>query len=333
MNSSEKILVTGGAGYVGSALCPKLLKQGYNVRVLDLFIYDPASLDACKKYNSFETVKGDIRNKDAVQQAMKDMDCVIHLASISNDPTGDLDESLTRSVNFEAYKVLLDSAKRKGVKRFINASSSSVYGIKDEENVTEELSCNPLTYYSKYKLMSEKLVEEACDDKFTTVNIRPATICGYSPRQRLDLTVNVLTAHAASKGVITVHGGQQRRPNLTMEDITDLYVKLVETDKSLIAGKVFNVGYENMKIIEIAELVKQTLGSKRDVQIRVDETFDHRDYHISSEKIRKELGFQPKATVKDMILQVASAMEKGLVGNIEWDKYYNIRQMKLDHFA
>lgn len=331
MGTSSKILVTGGAGYVGSVLCPKLLKQGYDVRVLDLFIYDLSSLDSCKEYASFQIIKGDIRDINTVRDAMQDIDCIIHLAAISNDPTCDLDESLTRSVNYEAVKLLLDCAKESGVKRFINASSSSVFGIKKEENVTEDLSCEPLTLYSKYKLMSEKLVKDACDDEFTTVNIRPATICGYSPRQRLDLTVNILTYHALSRGVITVHGGQQRRPNATIEDVTDLYVELIETDKSLVAGDVFNFGFENMEILEIAQLVQNTL-SKRDVQIRVEETFDHRDYHISSEKIKRQLGFHPKYTVKDMIIRLAEAFDNGLIPNPENDKYYNIRKMKIEHF-
>ena len=331
MKTPPKILVTGGAGYVGSVLCPKLLKQGYDVRVLDLFIYAPSTLDACKEYEFFQIIKGDIRDINTVRDAMQDIDCVIHLAAISNDPTCDLDESLTRSVNYEAVKLLLDCAKESGVKRFINASSSSVFGIKREENVTEDLSCEPLTLYSKYKLMSEKLVKDACDDEFTTVNIRPATICGYSPRQRLDLTVNILTYHALSRGVITVHGGQQRRPNATIEDVTDLYVELIETDKSLIAGDVFNFGFENMKIMEIAQLVQKTL-SKRDVQIRVEKTFDHRDYHISSEKIKRQLGFHPKYTVQNMIVRLAEAFDNGLIPNPENDKYYNIRKMKIEHF-
>lgn len=328
----KKILVTGGAGYVGSALCPKLLKKGYDVRILDMFIYDPSSVDACKQYQSFQVIKGDIRDANTVREAMRGIDCVIHLAAISNDPTGNLDESLTRAVNYEAVKLLLDSARESGGKRFINASSSSVYGIKKEANVTEDLPCEPLTIYSRYKLMSEQLVRDAGDDEFVTVNIRPATICGYSPRQRFDLTVNALTCHAMSRGIITVHGGQQRRPNLTMEDITNLYLELIEADRSLIAGEVFNVGFENMKIIEIAELVQDTLSSKRDVQIRIEDTLDRRDYHISSEKIKRQLGFYPEFTVRDMTLRLANALEGGLIPDPEDDRYYNIRKMKLEHF-
>jgi len=334
MQKLKKILVIGGAGYVGSILCPKLLKYNYNVRVLDLLIYDPHSLGQCKDNPNFQFIKGDIRDKKMVENAMQGIDCIIHLAAISNDPTSDLDKNLTKSVNYEAIKLLLDTAKKQGVKRFINASSSSVFGIKKEKNITEELSCNPLTLYSKYKLKAEKLVNEAGDKNFTAVNIRPATICGYSPRQRFDLTVNALTYHAITKGIITVHGGKQRRPNVTIEDITDLYMRLIDEKKELIGGETFNVGFENMKIIDIARLVKKTLEKrlKKKIKIIIKKAFDPRDYHISSKKIKKHLGWRPRYKIKDMILQLANAFEKGLIKNPEDDKYYNIRKMKIEHF-
>lgn len=326
----KRVLVTGGAGYVGSVLTGKLLANNYKVRVLDLFLYDPHSLDEYKSETNLEIVKGDIRDKDIVETACADCDVIIHLASISNDPTAELDENITKSVNYDSYPLLLETAKKAGVKRFINASSSSVFGIKTEENVTEELEPEPITTYSKYKALSETLVTEAASENFVTVNIRPATICGYSPRQRFDLTVNVLTKSAITKGVITVHGGQQMRPNVTMEDITDLYIKMIEIEGDKINGDTFNYGFENLKVIEIAEMVKETLS--RDVEIKIEPVVDQRNYHISSEKIVKKLGIRPKFTITDMIEQLEIAFNAGKYPDPDADKYSNIKIMKLEDF-
>ncbi|MFM8230898.1 MAG: NAD-dependent epimerase/dehydratase family protein, partial [Chthoniobacterales bacterium] len=226
----SKILVTGGFGYVGSRLVPHLLGLGHDVRVLDLMLYTEAGLDALKadpKWPEWEKrfglVRGDLRDTAKVREALAGRDTVIHLAAISNDPTGDIDEVLTRQVNFDAVGMLLALAKEAGVKRFINASSSSVFGARTESEINERLEPEPLTYYSKYKALSEWLVLSAAGPEFCAVNVRPATICGYSPRQRFDLTVNKLTADALRKRVITVHGGQQRRPNVGMTDRINLY--------------------------------------------------------------------------------------------------------------
>lgn len=331
MPKLKKILVTGGAGYVGSVLCPKLLKKGYQVRVLDLLIYDPHSLDTCKQHPEFELIKGDIRNKTAVKKALKNIDCLIHLAAISNDPTCAIDENITKSVNYNAIKLLLEVAKKQNVQRFINASSSSVYGINEKKDVTEETPCHPLSLYGKYKFESEKLINQAGDKNFIVVNIRPATICGYSPHQRFDLTVNLLTCQALTKGVVTVHGGQQRRPNVTIQDITDLYLKLIDEEKTLIRGQTFNFGFENMKIIDIAKLIQKTL-SPRKIEISIKPVFDERDYHISSKKIMQRLKIKPKYTVKNAVLELTNAFDKGFFSNPEDDKYYNIRKMRLEHF-
>ncbi|MBT5926637.1 MAG: NAD-dependent epimerase/dehydratase, partial [Verrucomicrobia bacterium] len=226
MNSKPKtVLVTGGAGYVGAVLVPKLLEAGYNVIVLDLFIYGEHVLDGSRKNPNLKTIKGDIRDQKLLKKIMPGCDVVIHLACISNDPSFELNPELGRSINLDAFRPLVEISKEAGVNRFIYASSSSVYGIKEESNVHEGMALEPLTDYSRFKADCEKILAEYESSEFTTVTIRPATVCGYSPRLRLDLTVNILTNHAVNNGLITVFGGEQRRPNIHIEDITDLYVQ------------------------------------------------------------------------------------------------------------
>lgn len=332
---NKNILVTGGFGYVGASLTPALLKKGYKVRVLDLNLYGDdgvksldQSLSASEK-SGLEHIRADIRDPDAVAAAVKGIDAVIHLAAISNDPTGDIDETLTRQTNFDAVGSLVAQAKRVGVKRFINASSSSVFGIKNDPNVTEILEPEPLTYYSKYKMLSEWLTITASSPDFCTVNVRPATICGFSPRQRFDLTVNKLTADAVQKRLITVHGGQQRRPNVGMTDVVNLYSLLLDAKAELINGRTFNFGFENLKVIEIAELIQNELKDLG-VKINVTETFDNRDYHISSAKIVETLGYKPVSSIRAEVAGLRAKLEAGHYGDIEQAKYYNMKTMKLE---
>lgn len=334
--AKQKVLVTGGWGYVGSRLTPLLLEQGHSVRVLDLNLYGDYGLRALQKRSDYsamkdrlETVEGDIRNPDVVGKAMQGVDAVIHLASISNDPTGEVDERMTRQCNFDAVGVLLACAKEANVKRFVNASSSSVFGIKNDLDVTEALEPEPLTAYSRTKMISEWLVVAAASREFCAVNIRPATICGFSPRQRFDLTVNKLTADAITKKVITVHGGQQRRPNVGMTDIVNLYSRLLDTDPKLINGRTFNFGFENLKVIEIAELIRNELKDMK-VEIKVTETTDNRDYHISSTKILKTLNYEPVSSIKREVASLRQALERGEFSNIDADQHYNMKTMKLN---
>jgi nucleoside-diphosphate-sugar epimerase len=331
----RRILVTGGCGYVGSPLLPHLLKLGHTVRAIDLMLYSDAGVKALKANpefaqwsNRFELVVGDLRHEKTVRDALKGCDTVIHLAAISNDPTGDVDEVLTRQVNFDAIGMLLALAKEAGVTRFINASSSSVFGIKDVADVTEQLEAEPLTFYSKYKALSEWLVIAAASRDFCAVNIRPATICGFSPRQRFDLTVNKLTADAVRKGVITVHGGNQRRPNVGMSDAINLYGLLTQTKPELINGQTFNFGFENHTVLNIAKLIQAELKDL-EVSIKVTDTNDPRDYHISSAKLVKYLGYKPVSSIKQEVGILRRALDAGNFPDIDASEHYNMKCMKL----
>lgn len=324
---AKKILLTGGAGYVGSLLTPKLLEEGYHVTVIDLFIYGDDVLDACKDHTNLKIFKGDIRNRSLLLDALTNCDTVIHLACISNDPSFELNPQLGKSINYDASIELINLSKKMGIKSFIYASSSSVYGIKHCKNVTEDLLLEPLTDYSKYKAKVETyLLEEASND-FSVTIIRPATVCGYSPRLRLDLTVNILTNHAINKGHITVFGGSQMRPNINIKDMVELYSFILRQPKEKIYKKIYNVGYENFTVKELADQVNETLGGN--IPIKIEPTDDLRSYHISSEKIRRELGFSPKYSLKEAVLSLKDAFMAGLIPEpMTNSRYYNIKRMQ-----
>jgi nucleoside-diphosphate-sugar epimerase len=322
----KRVLVTGGAGYVGSNLIPKLLKAGYEVVVLDLYIYGDVFADLRPNPKLIE-IKGDLRNPADVTRAVAGCDAAIHLACISNDPSFDLNPDLGRSINFDCFRPLVKACKDAGVRRFIYASSSSVYGIKNDVDVTEDLALEPLTDYSKYKALCEEVLEAEREPGFVAVTLRPATVCGYAPRLRLDLTVNILTSLAINKGQITVFGGDQLRPNIHVGDMTDLYVRLLEAPDEQINGKVWNAGYHNLKVRTIAEMVKTEVGNG--VDIVVTPTDDHRSYHVSSERIRRELGFTAERTVRDAIVDLKTAFNAGKIPNaMTDDRYYNIKRMQ-----
>ena len=328
----RKVFVTGGAGYVGSVLVPKLLKAGHQVKVIDLYMYGDNVLDSVKGDPNLVQVKGDIRDRELLKKELKGYDTVIHLACISNDPSYELNPDLGKSINYDAMVSLIDIAKQSGVNRFVYASSSSVYGVKEEENVTEDLPLEPLTDYSKYKMLGEEYLSKQRAPGFVTLILRPATICGYSPRLRLDLSVNILTNHAVNNGVIRVFGGEQKRPNLHIEDMTDLYVLTMEYPDEKIDGKIFNAGYHNMKIKEIALLAKKVVEAKmgkKNIEIVTTPTDDNRSYHVSSEKIKRELGFAAKRTVENAIEDLCDAFKAGKIPDSMTDKrYYNIKTMQ-----
>lgn len=328
---AKNIIVTGGAGYVGSQLVPQLLDAGYKVTVYDMLYFGDQFLP--KNNPDLTVIKGDIRDNGKLAEAFKGIDAVIALACISNDASFELDENLSTSINLHAFEPMVVAAKAAGVGRFVYCSSSSVYGVSDSPDVTEEHPLVPLTLYNKYKGMCEPLLFRHQSSDFVCVAIRPATLCGYAPRQRLDLSVNILTNHAVHNNKITVFGGVQKRPNLHVEDMVDLYKLLLEVPDEKIAGQIFNAGVQNMSIMEIAQVVKRVVEElfpeKGDIPIVVTPTDDVRSYHVNSEKIRRVLGFQPKRTVEDAIRGLCAAFKAGKLPNsLEDTRYFNVRRLK-----
>lgn len=326
--NGQRVLVTGGGGYVGSVLTPMLLEAGFAVRVLDLFLYGEQALEKVRQHAGFESIRGDLRDLEVVRDAVRDCQAVIHLACISNDPSFELDPELGKSINLDAFRPLVEASRAAGVQRFVYASSSSVYGVKQEPDVTEELPLEPLTDYSRFKADCERILEEYEAPDFTTVTLRPATVCGYSPRLRLDLTVNILTNHAINLGRIRVFGGSQYRPNIHIEDLAELYVQLLQRPAADVAGRVWNAGWENMQVQEIAREVQSVVGSES-VEVATEPTDDLRSYRISSERIRRDLGYQPRRSIRAAIEQLQRAFRAGWIPNpMDEERYYNVRRMQ-----
>ncbi len=316
----NKVLVTGGCGYIGSVLVPKLANE-FEVVVLDSMLFG----NYLPSVPNIRIVEGDIRDNQLVHSVLSGCTDVIHLAAIANDPCCDLDPRMTYEVNKNAVIDLVEIAKNCGVRRFINASTGSVYGIKEEESVTEDLTLEPTTLYAKLKAETEEIVRSASNENFTTISIRSGTVFGLSPRMRFDLIINIMTKSAMVDGKIIVHGGKQYRSNVHIDDLTDLFCSLVEIPKEMINGKIYNFGSANYTAREIADMVREETG----VVIHIDtDITDNRSIRMSSEKIEYELGYKPKKTVRQGIREIKSAFEEGYFPNPDDNKYYNVRTMK-----
>jgi nucleoside-diphosphate-sugar epimerase len=327
----NNVFVTGGAGYCGSRLAPQLLASGYKVTVYDIMYFGDDFLP--KDNPNLKIVRGDIRDVKKLAEAVKGHDAFVSLACISNDASFELDEKLSTSVNLDAFEPMVVAAKKAGVKRFIYASSSSVYGVSEHPDVTEDHPLVPLTLYNKYKGMCEPLLNKHIDDRFTGVTFRPATVCGYAPRQRLDLSVNILTNHAVNRNKITVFGGSQKRPNLHIQDYCDAVEMFLTAPAEKIQGEIFNVGFQNLSLMEIANLVRKVvmeeLPDRKDLEIVTTPTDDIRSYHINSDKVTLVLGFRPKHTIEDAVRELCHAFVRGeLPDSMSDDAYFNVKRLQ-----
>jgi nucleoside-diphosphate-sugar epimerase len=327
----DTIFLTGGAGYCGSRLVPQLLDQGYKVTVYDVMFFGNDFLP--KNNPNLRLIQGDIRDTAKLAASISGHQAFISLACISNDASFELDEKLSTSVNLDAFEPMVIAAKNAGIQRFIYASSSSVYGVSDKPNVTEDHPLVPVSLYNKYKGMCEPLLRKHTDDKFVGVTFRPATVCGYAPRQRFDLSVNILTNHAVNRNKITVFGGSQLRPNLHVQDYCDVLQLFLNAPTEKIQNEIFNVGYQNLSLMEIAKLVQGVVSKefpeKGKVEIVTTPSDDIRSYHINSDKIARVLGFKPKYTIENAVEELCAAFRDGRLPNsMDDDRYFNVRRLK-----
>ena len=328
-NGYKSILVTGGGGYVGRALVPDLLKHGYHVKVVDVFWYGRDVFDDCNNHPQLERIELDIRDSAKLKQVLKGVDAVIHLACISNDPSFELNPNLGKSINYDAFAGLLQGSIDQGVKRFIYASSSSIYGVKETPDVREDAEPLPLTDYSKFKLDCERdLLAHKNVNGMTRVIVRPSTVCGYATRLRLDLTVNILTIHALVNHKIKIFGGKQLRPNLNIKDMVRAYHVFLEAPGAKVDCEAFNVGFENRSVEDIAKLVRETLGDKT-IELEYTPSDDNRSYHVNSDKVRRVLGFETKFTIEDAIRSIADAYRAGKISDpFKNTMFSNIKRMQ-----
>lgn len=306
------ILVTGGCGYIGSVLSPKLLNLGYKVTVLDVMWFG----NFLNEHRNLNIISGDIRNIDDFP--LDSVDAVIHLANVANDPCGDLNSKLSWEVNALATMKLAEWAIRHKAKQFIYASSGSVYGVKGEPQVTEDLSLVPISDYNKTKMISERVLL-SYKDSIVVQCIRPATVCGYSSRMRLDVSVNMLTMQALANKKITVFGGDQVRPNIHIQDVTDLILFFLEKGEKV--QGIYNAGFENLSIMDIAKKVVELVPA----EIVVTPSNDPRSYRLNADKLLAT-GFSPKCKVEYAIREIIGAFKSGNLK--DEDCCYNVRTMK-----
>jgi len=318
----KTIFITGGAGYVGSALVPSLLRKGYRVIVYDWYIYGNV-FKGLNNPNLIE-IKGDIRDTEALRRASEGADAFIHLACISNDPSFELDPALGKSINYDAFFGIVESVEKNSIPRFVYASSASIYGVQERE-VTEDREPHPITDYGKYKLECEKVLR---DTKLFHVSVRPGTVCGYAPRLRLDLTINLLTMHALVNKKITVFGGMQLRPHINIKDMVRIYELLLEAPEKKIKGEAFNTGFWNISVLDTAKMIIDILGDSS-VGLEVTGTNDPRSYKLNADKIKNMLGFEPQFDLKDAVLSVKDAYDRGLiVDGLTNPLFHNVKRMQ-----
>jgi len=303
-----KVLILGVSGYKGSILTQQLFDAGHEVAGVDI--------------TGNPTHRMDVRNIDKLRGVLKGQDAVIHLACISNDPSAELDPALTKSINLDCFQPCVEAARDAGVKRFIYASSSSVYGVKQEKDVTEDLPLEPLTDYSRFKAECEKILF-ANKGSMEAVVVRPATVCGWSPNVRLDLAVHILTMSALRNDKIKVFGGHQYRPNVHILDICRAYEMLLTAGN--VDGEIFNCGTQNLTIHETAEMIQGIVGA---VKIEVTPSDDHRSYHVSSDKIMDKIGWKPRFAIATAITELKFAWEYGYIKNPDDEKYHRIKYWK-----
>ncbi len=320
----RRVLVIGGAGYIGSALVPMLLERGYRVRVLDILLFGESPLANVLQHPNLEIVKGDFRNVVSLFQSLQGVSSVVHLGAIVGDPACQLNEELTIDVNLVSSQVIAELAKHAGVQRFIFASTCSVYGASDEL-LDERSLVNPISLYGHTKLASERVVLDEAGDGFSPTILRFATIYGFSGRTRFDLVVNLLTAKARLEGEITVHGGQQWRPFVHVEDAARAIAMSLDAPLSKVDGQTFNVGSDaqNYTILQIAEIIRDRVLNSH-LSVSENDT-DNRNYRVSFGKIAKELGFQPKWTLEEGIQQVLEAIASGEVTDYQDAQYSNAK--------
>jgi nucleoside-diphosphate-sugar epimerase len=321
----KKVFITGGAGYVGSLLVPELLNKGYQVTVYDLYLY---GADVLKPHPLLQQIKGDIRDRENLLLSSQNHDAFINLACISNDPSFDLDPNLGKSINFDAFQNVIDACTQNKISRLIVASSTSQYGIKPlDVDVTEESEHVPTTDYAKYKYECEQLLKNSKVGDLEYVFVRPSTLCGYAPRLRLDLSVNILTINALINHKIKIFGGEQMRPALHIKDMVRFYELMLEAPKEKIHQQAFNVSYENKTIGEIAKMVKEVIGDPS-IEFEITPTEDKRSYHVNADKMRRVLGFECQYSLQDAVRSLVEAYQKGLIiDGLNNPFYYNIKRM------
>lgn len=330
----KKIFITGGGGYVGSFLVPYLLKRGYFITVYDKF-YFGNKLEKNKK--SLKIIKGDLRDEKKLEKSIKNHDTLIHLACISNDTSFVLNPKISKEINLDAFEPLVKISKSAGIKKFIYCSTGSVYGVSKQKNVRENHPLVPITLYNKYKAQCEPILLNYTDKNFIGTIIRPATVCGYAPRLRLDLTVNILTYSGYFNSEITIFNGKQQRPNIYIEDMCRIYLKLLKCDSKIIENEIFNCDCENYKVEEIAKIVKGYLekSTKKETKLKYLPSDDIRSYHLNADKIKNKLGYKNKFTILDgvkSLVKVFKENEKYYRRASSKSIFYNVKHMKINGY-